>query len=78
MNKYSLVCARLWESRKAAEKEVKGLDIPQWLEGLPSMHEAWALPLAEKRGEGKERKEIRRREEGRERREGRRVDAERP
>lgn len=48
---YSRVCARPWESREAAEKEVKGRDVAQWLEGLPGMHEAWVLSLVEKQGE---------------------------
>lgn len=31
---------------------MKGRDVAQWLEGLPGVHEAWALSLAEKKGEG--------------------------
>jgi hypothetical protein len=55
---------------------VKGRDVAQWLEGLPCVHEAWALSLAEKKGEGEgEKKEEKRR---RERREERREDGERP
>lgn len=37
---------------RESQEEVKGQDVAQWLEGLPGMHEAWALSLAEKRGQG--------------------------
>lgn len=60
--------------RKAAEKEVEGWDVAQWLEGLPGMHEAWALSLAEKKEEEEEERGMRR---GREEKGGR-VDGERP
>lgn len=59
------------ESRKATEKEVKGPDVAQWLEGLPGMHEAWALSLVEIKGKGEKRRRRKRRVEGR-------VDDERP
>lgn len=49
---------------------MKGRDVAQWLEGLPCVHEAWALSLAEKKGEGEGEKK----EEKKERRE----DGERP
>lgn len=37
---------------RESQEEVKGQDVAQWLEGLPGMHEAWDLSLAEKRGQG--------------------------
>lgn len=46
--------------RKATEKEVEGWDVAQWLEGLPGMHEAWALSLAEKKEEEEEERGMRR------------------
>lgn len=36
---------------RESQEEMKGQDVAQWLEGLPAMHEAWALSLAEKKGE---------------------------
>lgn len=40
---------------RESQEEMKGQDVAQWLEGLPGMHEAWALSLAEKKGEGSRR-----------------------
>lgn len=44
----SRVCARFQGSRKAA----KELGCSSVAEGLPGMHEACLLPLAERKGEG--------------------------